>query len=138
MSRRNVVIGVGAAAATRVMQRAGHALPVPMAQNVVLIHGLFVDGSCWSEVIARLQARGIRATAVQNPLTTYAVGPIRQVVRSSEPGSAAINFSYRLGHRREARRAGPGQGGMSKPVAPSLGLTVAFHDNVADRLSHMN
>src|SRR5437867_7687293 len=40
------------------------------AQNVVLIHGLFADGSCWSEVIARLQRRGIQATAVQNPLTT--------------------------------------------------------------------
>ncbi len=28
------------------------------ARNVVLVHGLFADGSCWSEVIARLQARG--------------------------------------------------------------------------------
>ena len=39
-------------------------------RNVVLVHGLFADGSCWSEVIARLQAAGINATAVQNPLTT--------------------------------------------------------------------
>ncbi|HVI62521.1 MAG TPA: hypothetical protein VM910_08025, partial [Bradyrhizobium sp.] len=44
--------------------------PIPKAKNVVLIHGLFADGSCWSEVIARLQAKGIQATAVQNPLTT--------------------------------------------------------------------
>ena len=28
------------------------------------------DGSCWSEVIARLQAAGVNATVVQNPLTT--------------------------------------------------------------------
>jgi hypothetical protein len=35
-----------------------------------LVHGLFADGSCWSEVIARLQAAGLNATAVQNPLTT--------------------------------------------------------------------
>ena len=40
------------------------------ARNVVLVHGLFADGSCWSEVIARLQAVGLNATAVQNPLTT--------------------------------------------------------------------
>jgi hypothetical protein len=40
------------------------------ARNVVLVHGLFADGSCWSEVIARLQAAGLNATAVQNPLTT--------------------------------------------------------------------
>jgi pimeloyl-ACP methyl ester carboxylesterase len=36
------------------------------------VHGLFADGSCWSEVIARLQPRGIQVTAVQNPLTTLA------------------------------------------------------------------
>jgi pimeloyl-ACP methyl ester carboxylesterase len=44
------------------------------ATNVVLVHGLFADGSSWSEVIARLQRKGIRATAVQNPLTTLQAG----------------------------------------------------------------
>jgi hypothetical protein len=33
-------------------------------------HGLFTDGSCWSEVIARLQTGGLNVTSVQNPLTT--------------------------------------------------------------------
>jgi pimeloyl-ACP methyl ester carboxylesterase len=42
------------------------------ARNVVLVHGLFADGSCWSEVIARLQAAGLNVTSVQNPLTTLA------------------------------------------------------------------
>jgi pimeloyl-ACP methyl ester carboxylesterase len=36
----------------------------------VLVHGLFADGSCWIEVIARLQAAGLNVTSVQNPLTT--------------------------------------------------------------------
>ncbi len=36
----------------------------------MLVHGLFADGSFWSEVIARLQRTGLNATAVQNPLTT--------------------------------------------------------------------
>src|SRR5215472_16313039 len=40
------------------------------ARNVVLVHGLFADGSCWSEVIPRLQAAGLNVTAVQNLLTT--------------------------------------------------------------------
>jgi pimeloyl-ACP methyl ester carboxylesterase len=44
------------------------------ARNVVLVHGLFADGSCWSEVIARLQSKGIRATSVQNPLSTLQEG----------------------------------------------------------------
>ena len=42
----------------------------PPARNVVLVHGLFADGSCWSEVIARLQPTGLNVTSVQNPLTT--------------------------------------------------------------------
>jgi pimeloyl-ACP methyl ester carboxylesterase len=40
------------------------------ARNVVLVHGLFADGSCWSEVIARLQNAGLNVTSMQNPLTT--------------------------------------------------------------------
>jgi pimeloyl-ACP methyl ester carboxylesterase len=44
--------------------------PVPTAASVVLVHGLFADGSCWSEVIPRLQAAGLEVTSVQNPLTT--------------------------------------------------------------------
>src|ERR1700760_3943611 len=59
------------AAASLISSRgiAANAAP-PKAHNVVLVHGLFADGSCWTEVIARLQAKGLNATAVQNPLTT--------------------------------------------------------------------
>jgi pimeloyl-ACP methyl ester carboxylesterase len=42
------------------------------AKNVVLVHGAFADGSCWLEVIKHLQRAGLRATAVQNPLTSLA------------------------------------------------------------------
>src|SRR6267378_3926436 len=42
------------------------------ARNAVLIHGAWADGSSWSEVIPRLQAAGLKVTAVQNPLTTLA------------------------------------------------------------------
>jgi|SRR5882672_8363133 len=48
---------------------AATAAPVK-AHNVVLVHGLFADGSCWSDVIARLQNAGLNVTSVQNPLTT--------------------------------------------------------------------
>jgi pimeloyl-ACP methyl ester carboxylesterase len=39
------------------------------AKNIVFVHGLFADGSCWTEVIVRLQSRGFNCTSVQNPLT---------------------------------------------------------------------
>ena len=41
-------------------------------RNVVLVHGAYADGSSWAEVIERLQAAGLHATAVQNPLTSLA------------------------------------------------------------------
>ncbi len=71
MDRRTFVsILAAAGAASPIFQNAAGAQGVPKVRNVVLVHGLFADGSCWSEVIARLQAAGINATAVQNPLTT--------------------------------------------------------------------
>lgn len=41
-------------------------------KNIVLVHGAFADGSSWSAVTSRLQAKGYHVTAVQNPLTSLA------------------------------------------------------------------
>jgi pimeloyl-ACP methyl ester carboxylesterase len=38
--------------------------------NVVLVHGAYADGSCWSKVIPILQSAGVTVTSVQNPLTS--------------------------------------------------------------------
>ena len=48
------------------------AAPVSNAEKptVVLVHGAFVDGSIWRNVIPRLEANGLRVVAVQNPLTS--------------------------------------------------------------------
>jgi len=59
-----------AAAASSFLAGTAHAQTAPKAKNVVLVHGLFADGSSWSEVIPRLQAAGLNVTSVQNPLTT--------------------------------------------------------------------
>ena len=40
------------------------------ARNIVLVHGAFADGACWSDVIKILQRRGYHVVAVQNPLTS--------------------------------------------------------------------
>jgi pimeloyl-ACP methyl ester carboxylesterase len=68
----------------------------PRARNVVLAHGLFADGSCWSEVIARLQARGLDVTAVQNPLTTLdaAVAATRKVLARQEGPTVLVGHSF--------------------------------------------
>ena len=38
--------------------------------TVVLVHGAFAAGSSWNKVIPLLQAQGLNAVAVQNPLTS--------------------------------------------------------------------
>src|SRR5580692_11891296 len=75
MNRRTLSTLLAAGAAASLVSTHGMAAPPAMpapARIVVLVHGLFADGSCWSEVIARLQAAGLNVTSVQNPLTTLA------------------------------------------------------------------
>lgn len=66
------------------------------ADNVVLAHGLFADGSCWTEVIARLQAAGLNATAVQNPLTTLAeaVAAVERVLDRQDGPTVLVGHSF--------------------------------------------
>src|ERR1700743_215321 len=68
----------------------------PEARNVVLVHGLFADGSCWSEVIARLQAAGRNGTAVQNPLTTLpeAVASAQRVLDRQDGPTVLVGHSF--------------------------------------------
>ncbi len=82
MDRRTFVSVAAASAASPFFQRVANAQPAPKVQNVVLVHGLSADGSCWSEVIARLQRKGMQPTAVQNPLTSLkdAVEETRRVL----------------------------------------------------------
>jgi pimeloyl-ACP methyl ester carboxylesterase len=39
-------------------------------KNIVLVHGAWADGSSWSKLIPLLQAKGLRAVAAQNPLSS--------------------------------------------------------------------
>ncbi len=58
------------------------------APTVVLVHGAWADGSSWSDVIARLQAKGLRVVSVQNQLNSLAddVAAVnRALARESEP-----------------------------------------------------
>jgi pimeloyl-ACP methyl ester carboxylesterase len=68
----------------------------PQARNIVLVHGLFADGSSWSEVIARLQAAGLNVTSVQNPLTTLedAVAETRRVLARQDGPTVLVGHSF--------------------------------------------
>ena len=99
MISRRRVITVGAAAAVAPMLwtgGAGAAPPPPKARNVVMVHGLFADGSSWSEVIPRLQAQGLNVTSVQNPLTTLsdAVAAARRVLDRQDGPTVLVGHSF--------------------------------------------
>lgn len=88
------VLAAGAAASL-FSARAASAAPTK-ARNVVLVHGLFADGSCWTEVIARLQAAGLNATAVQNPLTTLpeAVASAERMLARQDGPTVLVGHSF--------------------------------------------
>jgi pimeloyl-ACP methyl ester carboxylesterase len=96
MDRRSFVSMMVAGAASPLLRRAAGAQPISQVQNVVLVHGLFADGSCWSEVIARLQSKGIQATAVQNPLTTLqdAVAATQDVLALQQGPTVLVAHSF--------------------------------------------
>ena len=70
MDRRTLIGAAAAGVALPLLNRAATAQTSLKTKNVVFVHGLFADGSCWSKVIARLQQNGINCTSVQNPLTS--------------------------------------------------------------------
>jgi pimeloyl-ACP methyl ester carboxylesterase len=64
--------------------------------NIVLVHGAWADGSCWSGVIERLQADGYRVTAPQFPLTSLAddVARLRHVLDLQNGPTIVAGHSY--------------------------------------------
>ena len=96
MISRRTFIGVLAGATTALKLRPAWPAPVPAARNVVLVHGLFADGSCWSEVIPRLQAVGLSVTSVQNPLTTLddAVAETQRVLARQDGPTVLVGHSF--------------------------------------------
>lgn len=65
-------------------------------RNIVLVHGAFTDGSIWSDVVARLQAKGFTVTAVQNPLTSLAadVEATTRVLRRQQGDTLIVGHSW--------------------------------------------
>src|SRR6201986_1952792 len=97
VNRRDFSAVLVASAASLISASGFAALPVRLrARNVVLAHGLFADGSCWSEVIARLQAAGLNATSVQNPLTTLpaSVASAQRVLARQDGPTVLVGHSF--------------------------------------------
>ena len=60
--------------------------------NIVLVHGAWADGSCWSDVIGALQAEGYAVTAPQFPETS--VARLRSVLARQSGPTVVAGHSY--------------------------------------------
>jgi pimeloyl-ACP methyl ester carboxylesterase len=98
MNRRSFSTALASATAASMIPARG---PVANAQsakvsNIVMVHGLFADGSCWTEVIPRLQELGLNVTSVQNPLTTFpdAVDYTQRVLDRQDGPTVLVGHSF--------------------------------------------
>jgi pimeloyl-ACP methyl ester carboxylesterase len=64
--------------------------------DIVLVHGAWADGSCWSGVIERLHAHGLHVQAPQFPLSSLAddVARLRQVLEFQDGATIVVGHSY--------------------------------------------
>src|SRR5260370_18118488 len=124
-------------------QVAAAASPV---KNVVLVHGAFADGSSWTKVIPLLEARGLRVTAVQNPLSSLAddVAATRRAIAMQDGPVILVGHSWAGMVISEAGNdpkvtglvyvaaivpdEGQSAGDVVKPYPPSPGLAEAKPD----------
>lgn len=70
--------------------------PSKGVKNIVLVHGAFADGSSWSKVVTRLQAKGYNVIAVQNPLTSFEedVAATKRAITQMEAPVLLVGHSY--------------------------------------------
>jgi len=98
MNRRDFSAALIAATATPLLTGVARGATPPgvKARNIVFVHGLFADGSCWADVISRLQALGFNATSVQNPLTTLdeSVAAAERVLARQEGPTVLVGHSF--------------------------------------------
>lgn len=89
-------IGSGRAAQAEAAEQHGNERRPLGTPNVVLVHGAWADGSCWSAVIERLQDAGFNVTAPQFPLTTLDanLARLRQVLASQSGPTILVGHSY--------------------------------------------
>lgn len=95
MNRREFVLGATMATAAAALGESVTGL-APTKPNIVLVHGAFADGSCWADVIALLQGRGFKVTAVQNPLTSLAedVEATRRILALQDGPTILVGHSW--------------------------------------------
>ena len=68
----------------------------PQAGTVVLVHGAWADGSCWSNVILPLRSKGLKVTTAPIPLTSLAedTAALRRVIEKTTGPVILVGHAY--------------------------------------------
>jgi pimeloyl-ACP methyl ester carboxylesterase len=96
LNRRSFTGLLTAIAVASVIPETVQAQNARVARNVVLVHGLYADGSSWIDVIPYLQRAGLKVTAVQNPLTSLAddVAATRRALAAQDGPTVLVGHSF--------------------------------------------
>jgi len=96
VTRRVFNTMVGSAAVSPLTSAFGKSDKPAVANNVVLVHGLYADGSCWLDVIPYLQKAGLNVTAVQNPLSSLAddCAATRRILAMQDGPTVLVGHSF--------------------------------------------
>ncbi|AXC16394.1 putative signal peptide protein (plasmid) [Acidisarcina polymorpha] len=64
--------------------------------NIMLVHGAWADGSCWSKVILLLEAKGYNVTAAQIPLQSLTgdIEVTRRLLTANNGPTVLVGHSY--------------------------------------------
>ena len=64
--------------------------------NILLVHGAWADGSCWSKVLLLLKQGGYKATAAQIPLTSLQddIAVTRRLLSAQKEPTVLVGHSY--------------------------------------------
>ncbi len=64
--------------------------------NILLVHGAWADGSCWSKVLLLLKKEGYRATAAQIPLTSLEddIAVTQRLLSAQKEPTVLVGHSY--------------------------------------------
>jgi pimeloyl-ACP methyl ester carboxylesterase len=70
--------------------------PSPQTDTVVLVHGAWADGSCWSNVILPLRHQGLNVTAAPIPLTSLTddAAALRRVIERTDGPVILVGHAY--------------------------------------------
>ena len=96
LTRRSFNTLLGAAAVASLGPKVIDGQTLTKASNVVLVHGLYADASCWIDVIPYLQNAGLNVTAVQNPLTSLAdaAAATRRILALQKGPTVLVGHSF--------------------------------------------